>query len=123
MDFQHSYEHGYKESRKALFEDQKAYMHGFARAYDEIEIFMSNTDCYESISKAVSPTLAKIDRELRENVINDLRDWLRKEWFEMAVSFIDEADGEDNFGKILQNWKLPEPLPEKKVQDEDWEDF
>ena len=127
MDFQYIYEDGYSKQRKALFEDQKAFIHGFQRAYDEIEIFMANTDCYDSIKKGVSPTLAKIDRELRENVINDLRDWLRKEWYEMIVSFIDgEAfpDGEhdfdaDNTGKLSQNWTLPEPLSEERVEESD----
>lgn len=40
MNFQHSYENGYSENRKALYEDQKAYIHGYERAYDDIECFM-----------------------------------------------------------------------------------
>ena len=123
MNFKYSYENGYSEARNALSEDVKAYILGYERAYDDIETFMANTDCYESISHNVSPTLAKIDRELRENIINDLRDWLRSNWYEMVVSFIDDAGGDDNTGKLKQCWRLPEPMSEERLKEQDWEEF
>lgn len=64
---------------KAPCEDTKAYILGFERACDEIELFIANTNCYKSISKTASPALAEIDRENRESIINDLRNWLRME--------------------------------------------
>lgn len=121
MDFEYCYKkNGYKEAREKLAEDSKAYLHGFEYCYEQIENFMNNTDCYTSIPNDVSPTLAKIDRELRENIINDLRHWLRLEWYEMIVCMIDNELTEKNpdmSGKIYQHWKTPEPLPDNRVEE------
>lgn len=119
MDFRRCYESGCRERRRSLFEDERAYIHGFSRAFDEIEAFAANADD-GGISEA-SPTFARISREIREKTIGDLRRWLRSSWYEMAVSFIEGANGGDNSGKLLQTWRLPEPPTEERVREDDLE--
>lgn len=118
MNFEYYYNSGYNKKRESLCEDVRAYLHGFECAYDDIENYMMNLDCFDdSINEDSFPTLAKIFREVRENTINNLRDWLRKTWFELIVSFIDESTDDDGSKKLSQNWILPEPLSDTPISE------
>ena len=83
---------------------------------------MSLDCCDDSINEDTFPTLAKIVREVRENTINNLRDWLRKTWFELVVSFIDESTDDDGSKKLSQNWILPEPLSDTTISESTLDD-
>ncbi len=120
MDFRFCYEDGYKNHRNELSETDKAFMAGFKCAYNEIETFMANTDSYEGINREVSPTLSKVCKEIREDIINDLRDWLRCNWYETIISMIDEA--EEGVQKNNDEYEIPEPLSEEKVTELEFEE-
>lgn len=114
MDFRKIYEDGYHKHRKELSHTDRAYVAGFAKAYDEVESFYYNADdVYDEVSETEIDTLANIKREIRAQVINDLRDWLRVEWYEMLVSMIDET--EDDVVKENDEYAIPEPLSEEDV--------
>lgn len=114
MDFKFCYEDGYKNHRKELSETDKAYMAGYEKAYQEIESFMANTDCYEQKFKTAE------SKEIRAEIINNLRDWLRMEWYEIIVSMIDEAD--DGVQKENDEYAIPDPLSEEDVSEMDFDD-
>lgn len=117
MNFKKCYEDSYKDHRNELSETDKAFFAGFKYAYDQLETFMTNADVYESVPESVSPTLARVVSEVKEGTVNDVRDWLRMEWFELLVSLLDDC--EDGQKRKNSDYGLPEPLSEERVTGED----
>lgn len=114
MDFKRSYENGYKDHRNELSLTDRAFMAGVAQTYEDIETFAENADsAYGEVSESDTETIANLKREIRKQVISDLRDWLRMNWYETVVSMIDECG--DGMVKEDEDYGLPEPLSEEDI--------
>lgn len=114
MDFKRIYDDDYKNYRKDLSQTDKAFMEGYKAAYDDIASFFYNQDVYEEIPECFG-TLKKIHEEISKDVIGNIRDWLRMEWYEIIISMIDNTEK----GKVKENidCELPEPLEIDKEVD------
>lgn len=109
MDFKRNFNDGYKDSAKDLPMTKRAFMHGYKDAYNEVSNFLEDYDsCYDIVSEDAMPTLSRIEKEIREKTINDLKDWLERTWYELMVSFIDNLDDDKK-----DEWDVPEPLDEE----------
>lgn len=114
MDFRRCYEDGYKDHMEELSETDKAFMAGIEKTYEDIEVFAANADdVYDEVSETDTETIARIKKEIRKQVLNDLRDWIRSEWYETVISMLDEC--EDGKVKVNDEYKTPEPLDEEDI--------
>lgn len=114
MDFEKAYEDGYKNHVKDLSQTDKAFLAGVANAYFAIETFAANADSvYGEVPEGETEILAKMKKDIRKQVINDLRDWIRGEWYETIVSMIDEI--EDGKVKANDDYNDPEPLDDEDI--------
>ncbi len=114
MDYKYIYNKGYKDHREELSQTDKAYLAGIKHTYEAIETFLDNADdVYEEIPKTEVDVFAKVKRTIRRTVLNDLRHWIRSEWYEAIVSMIDES--EDGVKKENEEYVNPEPLSKENI--------
>ena len=115
MDFRRAWEDGYKDGVGDLSQTDKAFMAGIAKTYGDIETFLANADdVYDEVPEGEVEVISKAKKEFRTKVLNDLRDYIRTEWYETVIVLLDDCPEDKK--RENEDYDTPEPLSEEDLE-------